>query len=332
MFTTDSKLVLGLAVALGLAAAAYSAVTGDRVGGIVLAAGAAAAIFVGAMLTGRVVPAGADVTVPAPNRDSQPLAPTIWPMLAAAAVVLFVVGITIDVQTLFLGLVAVAVAGAGWFWQAFRERRPQSDPAAVYAGERILEPTGLPLLALVGIAVVVVSMSRILLAVSKDASVAVAIAAAAGVFVVAMVISSRRAVSGRALGWLLALAAVLLGAGAVVAASNGERTITPEHGNPVATETAKGTAFTQKTLTVSTQTDRVVVHFRNEDADVIHNMAFYKDDSAKDEIYFGRDLLTVGETTYVFKVPGPGEYFYRCEFHPTQMTGTLKVEEPAHES
>jgi plastocyanin len=61
-------------------------------------------------------------------------------------------------------------------------------------------------------------------------------------------------------------------------------------------------------------------------------MAFYKDDSAKDEIYFGRDLLTVGETTYVFKVPGPGEYFYRCEFHPTQMTGTLKVEEPAHES
>lgn len=83
---------------------------------------------------------------------------------------------------------------------------------------------------------------------------------------------------------------------------------------------------------MSTQTDRVVVHFRNEDADVIHNMAFYKDDSAKDEIYFGRDLLTVGETTYVFKVPGPGEYFYRCEFHPTQMTGTLKVEEPAHES
>ena len=42
-------------------------------------------------------------------------------------------------------------------------------------------------------------------------------------------------------------------------------------------------------------------------------------------------MRTTGEVTYTFQVPEAGEYFYWCEFHPEQMTGTLVVEEPAHE-
>ena len=331
MFTSDSKLVLGIGAVLAVVAAAYAVGSGDRVGAIVLATGAAAAVLLGCLLVGRVTPATAELVVPAPNRTSEPLRPTVWPMLSAAAVVLFVVGVTLDVQTIVFGLIAVAVAGAGWFAQALRERRPEADPAAVYADERVIEPAGLPLLAFLAIAVVVVSVSRILLTVSKSASVVVAIIAAGALFVGAMFVSSRRAVSGRVLGGLLALCAVLLVAGGVVAATEGERTIERHAGDPSATEVARGTAFVEQELTVESETDRVRIHFVNEDADVIHNMTFFTDDSAEEQIYFGGALLSRGELTYTFAVPGPGDYFYRCEFHPEQMTGTLVVEEPAHE-
>lgn len=331
MFTTDSKLVIGVGAALAVASIAYAIASGDRLGAIVLAGGAAAAVFLGSLLVGRVTPAAVEFVAPVPNRASEPLRPSVWPMVAAAAVVLFVVGVSLDIQTIVFGLVASAVTGVGWFVQALRERRPHADPAAVYAEERVIEPTGLPLLAFLAIAVVVVSVSRILLAVSKNASVVVAIVAAAGVFFVAMLISSRRAVSGRALGGLLALTAVLLVAGGVVAATEGERTIERHAGDASTTEIARGTAFVEGDLTVESETHRVRIRFVNEDEDVIHNIAVFTDDSADEQVYFGSALLSTGEVTYTFGVPEAGEYFYRCEFHPEQMTGTLTVEEPADE-
>lgn len=331
MFTSDSKLVLGIGALLAVVATAYAIGSGDRVGAIVLATGAASAALLGVLLVGRVTPATAELVAPAPNRASEPLRPTLWPMLSAAAVVLFVVGVTVDVQTIVFGLVAVVVAGVGWFVQALRERRPQADPAAVYADERVIGPAGLPMLAFLAIAVVVISVSRILLAVSKSASVVVAIVAAGAVFGAAMFISSRRAVSGRALGALLALCAVLLVAGGVVAATEGERAFERHAGDASATEVARGTAFLEQDLVVETETERVRIRFVNEDVDVIHNIAFFTDDSAKEQVYFGGALLSTGEVTYTFAVPGAGEYFYRCEFHPEQMTGTLTVEVPANE-
>jgi plastocyanin len=33
----------------------------------------------------------------------------------------------------------------------------------------------------------------------------------------------------------------------------------------------------------------------------------------------------VSTTTYTFEAPDPGEYFFRCDVHPVDMTGTFVV-------
>lgn len=328
MFTADSKLLFGTAGAATVMAIAYAIASGDRVGAVTLAAAAAAAALIGSFLTGRVRPVAAEVIAPAPNRDSPTVVATPWPMLLGLGAVLLLVGFAVDIQTVVLGLVALAVAGAGWIVQVWREHAHAADPAAIYAHERVVTPASLPVLALVGIAFVVVSFSRILLAIPQNASTALAIAAAAGVFVVAMVISSRSRIPGPALAGLLTVVGLAVVIGGVVAASNGEREV--EHAPAVTTvsEVAKGTAFVKKRLTV--EGESVTIQFRNEDADIIHNIAVYTDETAKEAVYFGRDVQSLGKATYVFRAE-PGTYFYRCEFHAQQMTGTLTVEEGRHE-
>lgn len=328
MLTADSKLLFGTAGAVTVAAIAYAIASGDRVGALALAGAALAAVLIGSFLTGRVRPAMATTAAPPPTRDSDPLAATPWPMLLGLGAVLLLVGFAIDIQTVVLGLIALAVAGAGWVVQVWREHVDRADPAALYAYERVITPAGLPVLALVTIAFVVISFSRILLAIPRDASTAVAIAAALGMFLAAMVIASRSRIPGSALAGLLTVVALGVIVGGIVAAASGERALDETPAVTTVTEVAKGSAFTEKSFTV--QTEAVTIHFRNEDKDVIHNIAVYTDKSAKQAVYFGRDLPTVGQTTYVFRTK-PGTYFFRCEFHPQQMTGTLTVEEPHHE-
>jgi plastocyanin len=59
---------------------------------------------------------------------------------------------------------------------------------------------------------------------------------------------------------------------------------------------------------------------------VPHNVAIYTDDSAADPLFVGETVT--GPTTITYAVPAldPGEYFFRCDVHPTQMTGTLVAE------
>ena len=329
MITTDSKLFFGVAGALAVAAIAYAIGSMDRMGAIILATAAAGAILVGALTTGRVRPAAAELAAPAPNRSSDPLASTLWPPLCALGAVVFLVGLTVDIPTLTLGLVALAAAAGGWFAQVWREHRDAADPAALYAEQRVVNPAGLPLLAVLTVALVVISVSRVLLAVPKEAATALAIVGAGGIFVVAILVAARASLSGRALVGLLAATGVLVVIGGVVAAGTGEREI-ERHASAEVTEVARGVAFVEKDLEVVAETGRVIIHFQNEDADQLHNIAVYTDEAADETVFFGPEINGIGERTYAFDIE-PGEYFYRCEFHIDTMTGTLTVEEGHHD-
>ena len=88
--------------------------------------------------------------------------------------------------------------------------------------------------------------------------------------------------------------------------------------------TAKNLAFSPKQLTVPAG-GQVSVKFTNSDAGIPHNFAVYQDQSATKEIFKGEAFPGPATKDMQFKAPPPGSYFFRCDIHPTQMTGTLVV-------
>jgi plastocyanin len=88
---------------------------------------------------------------------------------------------------------------------------------------------------------------------------------------------------------------------------------------------AQNIAFDKSTITVPAGA-KVVMTFNNMDSGIPHNFALYTDSTAKTKIFAG-DFVTGPKTvTYTFTAPSqPGTYFFRCDVHPTAMTGSFIV-------
>jgi plastocyanin len=88
---------------------------------------------------------------------------------------------------------------------------------------------------------------------------------------------------------------------------------------------AQGMAFDQKTITVPVGA-QVTMNFNNKDS-VPHNFALYTDSSATKSIFVGEIISGPKTITYTFTAPAtPGSYFFRCDVHPTSMSGTFVVQ------
>jgi plastocyanin len=68
------------------------------------------------------------------------------------------------------------------------------------------------------------------------------------------------------------------------------------------------------------------LHFENNDGGQTHNFSIYTDSSATTPKFQGEN--TTGPQTIDYDIPKlpAGTYFFRCDVHPTTMTGTLTVE------
>ena len=104
---------------------------------------------------------------------------------------------------------------------------------------------------------------------------------------------------------------------------SGSRTRT---GKPVVIGlTAENIAFDKKTITVESGA-AVTINFNNRDRGIPHNFALYKDAGAAEMIFQGDIITGPGQITYQFSAPATaGTYFFRCDVHPTQMTGDFVV-------
>jgi plastocyanin len=92
------------------------------------------------------------------------------------------------------------------------------------------------------------------------------------------------------------------------------------------TVTASGMAFDTSTITVSAGAHPTIT-FINNDNGVPHNIAFYTSSAATTLIYQGARTTGVSTVTYTFDAPTtPGTYFFRCDVHPTTMTGSFIVQ------
>ncbi len=86
---------------------------------------------------------------------------------------------------------------------------------------------------------------------------------------------------------------------------------------------AEDISFDQESMTAPAGVE-VTMEFKNRD-EVPHNFALYESEEAQNEIFSG-EIIEEGETTYRFQTPEEsGEYFFRCDVHPQEMTGTFVV-------
>jgi plastocyanin len=191
-----------------------------------------------------------------------------------------------------------------------------------------------PLIAAVLGGALVWSFSRILLAVGKDEAVLISSLLSVNILVGAALVAYGRRVRNRpvAFPFLLGAAAVVVAVGAVTAVAFGDR---PPHEAEAAggakpervTLTASGTKFLESTLTL-TAGAKVSMAFDNKDAGLQHNFALFDGKDATAPALFHSPLVTGPSTaTFTFTAPSkPGSYFFHCDVHPAQMTGTVTVQ------
>jgi len=193
-----------------------------------------------------------------------------------------------------------------------------------------------PVLALVFGGALVWAFSRILLAISdraitigglriegKAATAAIALLTALNVLIGAALVAYGSRVRRRPASFPLLLGAgVLVIAGGITAMTFGAPT---EERVQTVNLVAQGITFQQKTLTF-TAGSKVSMVFDNKDAGTQHNFVLFNGKNASAPQLFSGTVITGPSIThYSFTAPPPGTYFFHCQIHPTQMTGTATV-------
>jgi plastocyanin len=194
----------------------------------------------------------------------------------------------------------------------------------------MLPPLAYPILAVLFGGALVWSFSRILLAVSKHAAPAIALLAALNILIGATLVAYGARVKRRPASFPLLIGAGLaVIAAGIVAASVGEKPeATAQEKGPApqaVSLVAQGVKFQETNLSVRSG-GSVVIDFTNKDANTPHNVALFagKDATAPPIRHF--PIITgPASTKYTFTAPKPGTYFFHCDVHPIQMTGTLTV-------
>ena len=95
-------------------------------------------------------------------------------------------------------------------------------------------------------------------------------------------------------------------------------------GNGAITLSAANVAFDTNQLSLPAD-EETTIHFVNEDS-APHNFSIYETEAADKDLFVGRNIDGGSETDYEVPALEAGEYFFRCDLHPTSMTGSVTVE------
>lgn len=202
-------------------------------------------------------------------------------------------------------------------------------------------PLVIPLAALAVIGIVAYGFAQVLLAVPKEAATMLAMVAAAnilGAFAYAALRPRMQPVTMAELG-VIVLYPVIIGIAIAQfdfggEAAHGVDTAAAETSGagaagegaapagPTTAVTASGLAFDVDTLVLEAKKD-TSIEFTNEDS-APHNISIYEDDSASKNLFQG-EQVTATTTTYEFKAPPAGEYYFQCDVHP-DMNGEVVSE------
>ena len=226
MITTSSKLFYGLGAG-SLAGAVLWMISGNSaLGAVALFFLATALLFAGSIASfvrdGHVLSTdtAAHATAAATNRSPRA---SLWPLGTAVSVGVLVVGL-ISSPGIFKVGVALTLAMLGeWMIQNWSERGSADAAYNTKIRDYMVHPLELPVAGALLLAVIVLSFSRLMLALDKSAGTLVFAFVSAIVLAVGAVIAVRRNVSRRIVGAMSAVVLVALAGAGVATALDGER-------------------------------------------------------------------------------------------------------------
>ena len=203
------------------------------------------------------------------------------------------------------------------------------------AGVRVRVPLiiAIPLGALAVIGAAAYGFAQILLALEPEAATAIALMMAANVLIACAIVAYKPRLDAVTLAELLVVMTYPIVIGIVLAqigfgGGGGEG-----HGAEAAAAgaesggvhlSAAGVAFDTKEVTL-TAGEETTIPFDNEDS-APHNFSIYEDDSATKDLFVGTEVAGGSSTDYTIPPLDKGEYFFRCDLHPSSMVGTVIVE------
>lgn len=188
MFTTSSKFYVALTVLAAVSFGVYMILIGPSSIGATALFGliAVGVLFVWLSLHTRDADTddefASGAAADAPSRS-------MWPLIGAAGALLTLVGTLTTPLVFILGLIVVVAAFIEWGIQAWADRA-SSDPAynaAVRA--KILHPIEFPVIAAVGLGVIIISFAEIMLAVERSAGAVMFIVVASWVLAAGVVVA-----------------------------------------------------------------------------------------------------------------------------------------------
>lgn len=180
-------------------------------------------IAVGALLAGLSAFTSDGTTRDANTSTSELVTQSMWPLISAIGVVFLGLGLVTSSVVFFGGIVVLLAAISEWMVQAWSERASTDLAHNTAARKRLLNPIEFPVLAAVGLGVVIFAFSRIMLTVDKSTGAILFIVAGALVLVAGSLFAIKPNMKRSVGAAICVLGALGIVAGGVASAVSGER-------------------------------------------------------------------------------------------------------------
>jgi hypothetical protein len=270
MITTGAKFYFGLAALAIAAAVAYSwgahggftgglttgfyGGVGEHTGYVVLLSAAVISLFVGGIVI-AFRDADPDAQQAAARLDEMPEThsprhASYWPILGAAAAACAVLGLVSSSLLFLFGVVVGIVVLLEWMVSSWADRATGDEDVNRRIRNRVMNPIEIPLFGAIGVAVLVLCVSRVLLAASEIGAAIIAIAVAVLILGAASVYATAPKAGRTIVAVICVLGGLGVIAGGIIGAAEGSRdfekheadheTTPPDRRQPAPPTTAEG--------------------------------------------------------------------------------------------
>ena len=219
MFKVGSKLFLGLTGFSALTLVAYLIfVERLALGGVALSMVFATLVSLSAVVI--IVNDGDNEVQP---RDASLVRASMWPLVTVAGVVLLILGLVVAQVYFIFGIVVVLAALTEWLVQAWSESASDDAAHNDSARRRLLHPIEFPVIATLGLGVIIFAFSRIMLAISKSAGAVAFMVLSSLVLLVGAIFALRPALKPAIVSGICVVGAVGIVAGGIAGQGAGLR-------------------------------------------------------------------------------------------------------------